>query len=363
MSQWFLEGYLPETDARQHLVLDSFPVLIGRQEGLTLAGVSANMSRYHAELALRGGRLLLRDLGSRNGTFVNRERVVGEREISAGDVVHFADAEFRLGQTPHSETPPAHQATGIFRSPSLPQHFPVLPEDLETWFRDGRIAPLFQPIVRLGDGTVMAQECLARGSHDGLPRAPAEILHMAARAGRACEMSERMRAEGVAAAAACDLQVPLFVNIHPAEIEDLPRLLGHLAEVGRQWPSGRLVLELHEAAIPDLTQTARLADGLAELGIGLAYDDFGAGRARLMELVETPPDYLKFDRSLLKDIDEARPSQHRMLAMLVRYAREHGIVTLAEGITRPGEANTCHELGFDLAQGFLYGRPASPAAA
>ena len=43
----------------------------------------------------------------------------------------------------------------------------------------------------------------------------------------------------------------------------------------------------------------------AELQIGLAYDDFGAGQARLVELVDVPPDYLKFDMKLVQNLQSA----------------------------------------------------------
>lgn len=363
MTNWFLEGYLPDNDTRQQFVLEPLPMLIGRQTGLPLADASPNMSRYHAELAQRGERLILRDLGSRNGTFVNRERIDGEREVVAGDIVHFADAEFRLGRRDFTgDTGP--DSTGIFREHNLPRRFPASPEALRRLLDEGTLTSLFQPIVVLDDDErVFAYECLTRGEQAGLPKAPGELLRVAAASGHEVDLSELMRSQGVAAADRADLHRPLFINIHPHEVGDLGRLLDHLGDLVAAHPAVPLVLELHEAAIPELYRVAELATGLRAHGIRLAYDDFGSGQARLMELVETPPDFLKFDRSLLAGIDQRPESQHRMVAMLVRYAREHGILTLAEGISRPGEARVCRELGFDYAQGYLYGEPVAPKAA
>ena len=53
------------------------------------------VSRRHAELFLDGGRWILRDLGSSNGTWVNGRRVV-EAEVRTGDVVHFGGCRLRL---------------------------------------------------------------------------------------------------------------------------------------------------------------------------------------------------------------------------------------------------------------------------
>ena len=56
--------------------------------------------------------------------------------------------------------------------------------------------------------------------------------------------------------------------------------------------------------------------------MGLAYDDFGAGQARLFELAEVPPHYLKFDRRFVNGIDDAPASRQRLVASLVAAARE-----------------------------------------
>ena len=49
-----------------------------------------------------------------------------------------------------------------------------------------------------------------------------------------------------------------------------------------------------------------------------------------------------------------------MLASLVHMARDLGAVSLAEGVETQAESDTCVQMGFDLGQGYLYGRPAPP---
>ena len=108
----------------------------------------------------------------------------------------------------------------------------------------------------------------------------------------------------------------------------------------------------------DLEAIRALQFELTNLEIKLAYDDFGAGQTRLVELVEVRPDYLKFDMNLIRDIDQASEHRQRMLATLVQMVRELEIVAIAEGVESVGEAETCRQLGFDLSQGFHFGAPA-----
>jgi EAL domain-containing protein (putative c-di-GMP-specific phosphodiesterase class I) len=72
------------------------------------------------------------------------------------------------------------------------------------------------------------------------------------------------------------------------------------------------------------------------------------------------PDYVKFDMSLIRDLDSATAQRQQVVAALVQMVHNLGITSLAEGVETAGEDQTCQQLGFDLGQGYLYGRPAPP---
>ncbi|MET9919002.1 DUF1707 and FHA domain-containing protein [Streptomyces sp. NPDC059605] len=72
------------------------PLLIGRDPGNGLRLNHETVSRLHAELTVRDGRWLLRDLGSTNGTCVNGQRVIGTVPVREGDQVSFGQMSFRL---------------------------------------------------------------------------------------------------------------------------------------------------------------------------------------------------------------------------------------------------------------------------
>ena len=117
-----------------------------------------------------------------------------------------------------------------------------------------------------------------------------------------------------------------------------------------------LGVEVNEHTLTDVKGIQKLREFLDEHGIKLSYDDFGAGQSRLVEIIKTPPDFLKFDRVLIRNIDRI-PAQANVVRGLVYMCRDAGIVSVAEGVEVSAEAEACRELGFDLAQGFYFGRP------
>ncbi len=357
MDYWFLEGPISGDVAPRRVVLEQFPVLVGRQPGLALADVSDRLSRYHAELIERGEALILRDLGSQHGTCVNGRRLEGETVLARGDTVAFADARFQVGLAEAEHGPGAVVAPALAKPGGLGPTGPGSPVWLDDLFATEAIDTVYQPIVALSDGGPVGFECLTRGAHPRAPASPGQLLAEAARAGRAIELAELMRRRSVDGAATAGLEGALFVNIHPAEVEAPQRLVEQLASMAQRWPRMHLVLEIHEGAVTDLAALQRLHRHLHANGVGLAYDDFGAGRARLRELGALPPDYLKFDAHLIRNLASAPASQYRLVETLVDFARETGVTTLAEGIRDAAQARACRELGFDWAQGYYFGAP------
>jgi EAL domain-containing protein (putative c-di-GMP-specific phosphodiesterase class I) len=178
----------------------------------------------------------------------------------------------------------------------------------------------------------------------------AEYLHMEA------ELSRVLRREELAASSAAG-SPHLFLNTHPSELADFKRLVQSLREIRASRQEQPLTLEVHEAAAADISTMKMLRLVLDDLNMKLAYDDFGAGQARLNELVEARPDFVKFDRKLIASLDKASFMRRRMVGSLVRMCRQLGIVTLAEGVESEAEAKACRNVGFELMQGYHFGRP------
>jgi EAL domain-containing protein (putative c-di-GMP-specific phosphodiesterase class I) len=224
---------------------------------------------------------------------------------------------------------------------------------------DRALVPHFQPIVNMHDSRVLGYEVLGRSRLFGLkdPRSmfgAAKVLNLEG------ELSRVMREEGIRRGEVLPMEHLLFVNTHPAEMEDIDVLVLSLRELRELAPQRPLVLEIHEASVTRSDQMRALREVLNELQIRLAYDDFGAGQARLIELVEVPPDYLKFDMKLVQGLEQASLERVKLLTSLVRMVRDLGIAPLAEGIENSGDHKICRQMGFTCAQGYFYGRPAMP---
>lgn len=70
--------------------------LVGRSAECHLRPNSEKISRHHCVLLLVEGRVTIRDLGSRNGTLVNGEKIIGEVELAKGDLLEIGPLQFEV---------------------------------------------------------------------------------------------------------------------------------------------------------------------------------------------------------------------------------------------------------------------------
>jgi EAL domain-containing protein (putative c-di-GMP-specific phosphodiesterase class I) len=352
---WFLEGFLGE--GRSLIIpVTPLPFLVGRRENCDLKLSARNISREHAVLFLKGNRLWVRDLGSRNGTFVNRELVIKETPLSPGESLHFGDLEFRVGRR-ESDGPLDETGETATALPSLASLLQAYETDLRGMLSQRVVESYFQPIMGLKDMKLFGYEITSRGRYGNLPTTPGDLFSIAEGLHCAADLSRLFWQEGLSQSARLPGRQHLFINIHPDETGQ-PDLVKALQDVRLTTPRLEITVEISEKAVTDLDLMRSLKQQLTDLDIRLAYDDFGAGQARFRELIEVPPHFLKFDQSLIQEIDRMPERFHKVVETLVRMAKELDIATVAEGVESPGESRTCAQMGFDFAQGYLFGKPA-----
>jgi EAL domain-containing protein (putative c-di-GMP-specific phosphodiesterase class I) len=347
---WFLSGATHPGESVRHIPIDDSPFVVGRRPGTQLPLQYRTVSGNHALFKIEAGQLLLEDLNSTNGTYLNGEKVTGRSvAVCEEDLIHFAEAPFRVRrQSPMGMTMGTIEENVCDQALALVQFDRLMSQRL--------VVPHYQPIVKLHDGFQVGYEILGRGRVFGLESVGA-MFQAAEQLSLEVELSCLLRWEGVRVGRELGDDSVLFINTHPKEMisESLVQSLVQLREMAGAHP---LVLEIHEAAVTNPSMMRHLSSRLQELDIQLAYDDFGSGQARLAELIEARPHYVKFDISLIRGIDHSDSHRRKMLETLVRMVRDLGIQALAEGIETEAEADACRDLQFDLAQGFYFGRPA-----
>jgi EAL domain-containing protein (putative c-di-GMP-specific phosphodiesterase class I) len=336
------------TDIDQGVLVYPVPFIVGRRPGCSMQLNFKTISGQHANLFLSDTVLWVTDLNSTNGTYVNGNRITEPTQLHDADLLQFADIAFRVKSDRRATTCQTMQEDVCDKALALVQFDRLMENRLVT--------PFFQPIVDLQRGSFVGYEVLARSRLFGLESCAA-MFDAAARLNMEVELSRMLRWEGVREGLNLPENSMLFVNTHPLEIarEGLVESMATVRQLSQDVP---IILEVHEAAITDPHLMQDLRSRLKELNIGLAYDDFGAGQTRLSELTEAPPDYLKFDISLVRGIDSASPERQRMLASLVKMVIDLGVNPLAEGVETPEEADVCRSMGFVTAQGYHFGRPA-----
>lgn len=237
-----------------------------------------------------------------------------------------------------------------------PHTVPCASEHLRALLADHSVRVVFQPIVQLDTGRVMGYEALGRGTHNRLSSDPGELFGLASQCNLAGELSRLLRAVALEEAVRLPDAVRLFINLHPSEMDreslhDSVRVLAALCRPGQQ-----IVLEVHGDSVADVETMRWLRPLLRDAGTGLAYDNFGTGQVCLAELAEVPPDFIKLDRGLVRDLDSS-PGRRGTLQALACLARDLGVGTIAEGVETVAEARACAALGCRWGQGFLFGRP------
>jgi EAL domain-containing protein (putative c-di-GMP-specific phosphodiesterase class I) len=216
----------------------------------------------------------------------------------------------------------------------------------------------YQPIVNWRTRSVVAYEALVRTNEPELPN-PGALFSIAERLGRVLELGRAIRESIAATILERGPPVDVYVNLHPQELKD-ESLYDPDAPLSKFAP--RIVLEITEREALDESGDARgCAERLRKLGYRIAVDDLGAGYAGLNSFARLSPDIAKIDMSLIRNLHQ-EGVKRSLVRSITSLCRELGVKVIAEGIETPEECVAAAELGCDVLQGFLFGKPAAPFA-
>lgn len=217
---------------------------------------------------------------------------------------------------------------------------------------------VYQPIVRLGDGAVVAHEALLRGLVDGREIGGGDLFFVAESADWLPRLDRIGRECAVAGAAPWLEDADLFVNTHPTSVHrpdaDLASTRQLMEDAGLA--PERLVIEVAEpSAVTEHGHLLSVLEQYRELGWRVALDDVAAGWASRELLTTLRPDVVKLGKRLVQALpdDMART----MVRAVVDASHRVGALVVAEGVEDEASAERVTALGVDLGQGWWFGRP------
>lgn len=229
-------------------------------------------------------------------------------------------------------------------------------EELSEMIFRGGVRTVFHPIVRLADGAVVGHEALTRPVAGVSFDTVEEMFAFAESSDLLTEFERLCRRTAIAAAASLGHRGLLFLNASARAVED-PDWSGSGMEDalrGAGLQPHDIVVEITErVAIVRHVEFQTALRTFKDRGYRVAVDDMGAGYASLQSLASIAPDFLKFDVSLVRDIDRSS-IKRSLLESLRQLGEKIGARVIAEGIERPEEMRTLLELGIELGQGFHF---------
>lgn len=223
-----------------------------------------------------------------------------------------------------------------------------------------QIITLFQPIVDLRTREVIGHEVFSRGPAGGPFEEAERLFALAERTGRLIDLERICRRRALASAKRhLKPGTKLFLNTSASALRD-DEVAGDAfvrQVASRGLRNDEVVLEITERVAPEERQPYQeILRRLKRQGFGVAIDDMGAGYASMKALVEMEPDYLKFDISLVRNIDRSL-IKRSLLETLVDLAQKIGAKVIAEGIEADAERTALLDLGVVLGQGRYFTAP------
>ncbi|WP_286919262.1 putative bifunctional diguanylate cyclase/phosphodiesterase [Pseudomonas sp. UBA6753] len=224
----------------------------------------------------------------------------------------------------------------------------------------------YQPQIRLDTQQVLGYEALVRWDHPefGLLY-PDRFIDLAERSGFIVELGWevlRLACEALSSWHAQGRETRLAVNVSALQLRQADfaaRLLSKLQQYAIA--PQQLELEITETTIldPEGTAVAHLHT-LRDAGLGISLDDFGRGYAGFAHLHSLPLSKLKIDRSLIAPLSNSHDDSPIVSSTII-LAKRLGLEVVAEGVETREQVVCLKLAGCDIAQGYHFSRPLSPA--
>jgi len=229
---------------------------------------------------------------------------------------------------------------------------------VETAITTNNIIPVFQPIVDK-NGTMLKYETLMRMRvvEDGVEKliSPYFFLDTAIKTKLYPQLSHTIISAALEILKTSNHTLSINLTYNDFTNADIVDLL--TTQLSQHNIGNRLIFEIVESEnIGDYELLKSFIDKFRNYGVRIAIDDFGAGFSSFQQIVQTSPDYIKIDGSLIKDIDTDLSSL-TIVKAIIQFSQELGIKVIAEFVHSEHILNILQSLGIKEFQGFYFYEP------
>ena len=213
----------------------------------------------------------------------------------------------------------------------------------------------FQPIVDAVNKSVFAYEALVRGVEG---EGAMSVLSKVNEANR-YSFDQICRVKAVKLAAKLDMQALLSINFMPNAVYKAEYCIRTTLAAARTYnfDTRKIIFELTEGEnLSSVEHLTSIIEAYQEMGFSTAIDDFGAGYSRFNIMMASPPDLLKLDMGLVRNVHD-EPNKQAVVAGIITMMRQLGGRIVAEGVETPEEYFWLRSQGITLYQGFLFAKP------
>ncbi len=231
--------------------------------------------------------------------------------------------------------------------------------DLHEAIARNELRLVYQPIVRLSDGTISGAEALLRWSHPRLGLlSPADFIPVAEETGLIVPIGAWVLQ--TACADAMRWQEPLCLSVNLSAVQFAsPSLLRTISDALARTglPPQRLALEVTETVLlHDDARTQEVLTALRSAGMSIVMDDFGTGYSSLSYIRTFELDRIKIDQAFIQAID-TQPASSVIVRAIIMICEGLGLGICAEGVESGVQLAALERWGVQEAQGYLLHSP------
>jgi len=241
-------------------------------------------------------------------------------------------------------------------------HLIIVEQELRQAIKNNEFELYLQPIIDIKTNCINKAEALIRWNHPqkGLIN-PDDFIPVAERSGliiaigewvinRTCQISKKISKLG--------FDIKISMNLSPSQVAD-ENLFSYLQSCIEENQVNPCLLELEvteDVLVDDYSVAERLLSNARTIGMSVSVDDFGTGYSSLSYLKKLPLDYLKIDRSFIKEIVDD-DNDKAIVRAVIAMAHNLNLCVTAEGVETQEQLSFLVDNACNSVQGYMFSRP------